>query len=168
MAKKLQFLIYILCLVIVSSCKYYTFSGIEINPKIKSFSVAQFDNLANLVNPDLVIDLKQNLIDKLNRKTQLIEQVEDGDLNFHGTIERYDVVPIGITSQAQANQSRFTVQTKVSFFNKVEPVNNFTQAFTAFRDFDNNTPFESVEEDLTKEIIEEISEKIFNKALVNW
>ncbi len=168
MAKRLLYILYTTCLVLVSSCKFYTFSGIDINPKIKTFSVAQFDNMATLVNPDLAINLKQNLIGKLNRKTQLLEQEEEGDLHFHGSIERYDIIPIGITSEAQANQSRFTIQIKVSFFNKVEPINNFNTSFPAFKDFDNNIPFESVEEELTNLLIEEISENIFNKALVNW
>ncbi len=168
MTKHLRYLFSTLCLILVYSCKYYTFSGIDINPKIKTFSVSQFENLATLVNPDLAIDLKQNLIDKLNRKTQLLEQEEEGDLHFHGAIQRYDIIPIGITSEAQANQSRFTIQIKVSFFNKVEPAKNFTTSFPAFKDFDNTIPFESVEEELTEEIIEEISENIFNKALVNW
>ncbi len=168
MAKKLHSLFYLAFIILLSSCKYYTFSGIDVNPKIKTFSVDQFDNLATIVNPDLSINLKQNLIDKLNRKTEILEQEEEGDLHFYGSVDRYDVVPIGISSEAKANESRFTIQVKVSYFNIVEPATNFTSAFTAFRDFDNSTSFDSVEDELTEEMIEELSEKIFNKALVNW
>lgn len=168
MLKKLSYFLTILSTFLVYSCKYYTFSGIDIDPKLKTFSVAQFDNLAELVNPNLVINLKQNLVDKINRQTKLLEQETKGDLHFEGSVERYDVKPIGITSEASANQSRFTIQLKVSFFNEVAPANNFTTSFTAFQDFNNTESFQSVEENLTTIMIEELSEKIFNKALVNW
>ena len=168
MLKRLSYALAILSIMVVSSCKYYTFSGVDIDPKLKTFSVAQFDNLADIVNPDLAINLKQNLVDKLNRQTKLLEQENRSDLHFEGSIERYDVKPIGITSEATANQSRFTIQLKVSFFNEVAPANNFSSSFTAYQDFNNTQSFQSVEEELTEIMIEELSEKIFNKALVNW
>jgi hypothetical protein len=45
---------------------------------------------------------------------------------------------------------------------------SFEETFSQYRDFESGLNFESVSADLTEEIIEEITEDIFNRAFVNW
>jgi hypothetical protein len=54
------------------------------------------------------------------------------------------------------------------FTNKLDETKDFEQTFTRFADFPSSQNLSSVEADLIKEINLQLSQDIFNKALINW
>ena len=64
--------------------------------------------------------------------------------------------------------NRLTVTIKVRFTNNIDPEANFEQQFSRYRDYPASRDFSSVESSLVGEIVTELCEDVFNKAVVNW
>ena len=73
-------------------------------------------------------------------------------------------------SQITNDNGRFFFkETEPGFsFEVVESELSFEETFSQYRDYESNVSFESVKAQLTEEIIEDITEDIFNRAFVNW
>ena len=74
--------------VFLNSCRInYSFSGVNLSPQVRTYSVYYFPNRARLVNPALSQMFTEDLKTKLQRKSPLKEAAENGDLIFEGFIE---------------------------------------------------------------------------------
>ena len=131
-------------------------------------SISYFQNQASLVQPILSQKFTNALQDRFIQQTSLNLISAGGDIHFEGYISDYQVSPISISSNDQANQNRLSVKIFVRFDNKIEPTKSYEQSFSRFADFDSSLSLSSVEENLIDEIIIELIEDIFNKAVVNW
>lgn len=155
--------------ILFSGCKMtYSFTGANLSPEIRTFSVYYFPNRARLVNPTLSQVFTEDLREKLQRQTSLNEISEDGDIEYEGQITGYEVRPMSIQKQDLAAQTRLTITVKVKFSNSKEPDSDFERTFTAFEDFDSGLSISDVEDDLTLEIVKKLNEDIFNATIANW
>lgn len=152
----------------INSCGTYSFTGASIHPDAKSVSVDYFQNQATIVQSQLSQKFTLELQDKFARETSLILQKNDADLAFEGYISDYQVKPVSIGSQDQANQNRLSIKVFVRFTNHLEEDKSYEQTFTKYSDFDSTQSLSSVEDTLIDEILEELIDDIFNKAVVNW
>jgi hypothetical protein len=154
---------------IVSSCKIsYSFTGANISPEVKTFSVYYFPNRARLVNPNLSQQFTEALREKLQRQTSLNEMGENGDLIFEGQITGYDVSPMSIQKEDMAALNRLSITINVKYTNNKDTEQNIERSFSAFEDFDSTSSLSDVEDGLVPEIINKITEDIFNATLANW
>ena len=64
--------------------------------------------------------------------------------------------------------SRTTVTVRVRFVNNQNHNEDFESNFSAYRNFDSSKMITDVQDELIGEIIEEITDAIFNKVAVNW
>jgi len=155
--------------VVIQSCKIsYSFTGANISPDVKTFSVAYFPNRSKLINPSLSQDFTEALKEKLLRQTSLNEIEELGDLEYSGIITNYDVRPIAIQKDDLASQSRLTITVTLNYTNNKDHEQDFEQSFSAFEDFDSTKMLSDVEDGLVPEIIEKLLEDIFNATIANW
>jgi hypothetical protein len=171
MHKKLVsfFIIIILLTGITNSCRIsYSFTGANISPAVKTFSVYYFPNRARLVNPTLSQSFTEALREKLQRQTPLNELAEDGDLIFEGQITGYEVRPMSIQKEDMAALNRLTVSVRIKYTNNIDPDQSIEQTFSAFEDFDAASSLSAVEDGLVPEIITKLTEDIFNATLANW
>ncbi|MBN2349409.1 MAG: LptE family protein [Bacteroidales bacterium] len=146
----------------------YSFTGASIDPALKTVSVQFFNNRAPIIEPGLDQKITESLKDYLESNTSLRLVNGVGDVDFYGEITGYNVSSTAIGAGDQPAKDRFTISIKVVLTNSVQPELDFDSSFSRFREFDSNVNFESVKEGLTKEIIDEIVEQVFNKAFVNW
>ncbi len=155
---------------LLSGCSMkYSFTGASIPPEAKTFSVAQFPNMALLVNPLLSNTLTEELKDRFMRQTSLIMVQTNGDLSFTGTITDYRTAPMAIQAGTdKAAQNRLTITVKVQFVNNIDPKANFDVQFTQYADYDSSRSLDEVESTLVTVIVEKLVDDIFNKAVVNW
>ncbi|MCY1721435.1 LptE family protein [Prolixibacteraceae bacterium Z1-6] len=154
---------------IIYSCKVnYSFTGANLSPAVKTFSVYFFQNRARLINPTLSQNFTEQLRERLERQTSLNELSENGDIEYEGQITGYEFRPMSIQKDDLSAQTRLTVTVKVKFTNHKEPDQDFEKTFSAYEDFDSNLPISSVEDELTAEIIEKLHEDIFNATIANW
>jgi hypothetical protein len=148
------------------SIKYST-SGAS-TEGLKTVSVQYFQNRASLVQPALSQNLTDALIDKCKSQTNLTLTNNLADANFEGEIKDYNTKPLTVSAAAEAAMNRFTITVKVKFTNTVDPDLSYTQEFSRYKDYDSASDLSAVEDDLSKQIIDELVEDIFNRAFVNW
>jgi hypothetical protein len=146
----------------------YSFTGASISPMVKSYTIYNFPNRAKLVNPTLSDYFEEQMRDKFTRQTSLDYNNSDGDLEFEGTIEGYDVKPVSVQEGDIAAQNRLTIRIKVKFTNNQDPEQNFESEFSAYEDFSSQNIITDVEDQLVESIIEKIVDDIFNKSVANW
>ena len=157
-------------LVSLSGCTGgYSFTGASIPPGAKTISIATFPNYATNVNPQLSQKLTDELMQMFSSQTSLdVMSSEGGDMHLEGEITGYDTRAAALSSNDEVSMNRLTVTIKVRFTNNIDPEANFEQQFSRYRDYPASRDFSSVESSLVSEIVSELCEDVFNKAVVNW
>ena len=155
-------------MVLVTACKgMYSFTGGDVG-SAKTISVIAFENRADLINPMLAQRFTTELQSVMVRQTPLSLVGRDGDLQFSGAITEYTVRSEAPAANDQVAQSRLSISVNVEFVNALNEEKSFAQTFSAFRNFPASTDLRSVEDALVEEMVSELSDKIFNRALVQW
>ena len=157
-----------LCLLLAACTGGYSFTGASIPPDAKTISVATFPNYAATVNPQLSQQITDALIQMFSSQTTLNVISDDGDLQLSGQITGYDTRASALSSSDEVSMNRLTVTVKVKFVNQKDPEADFEQSFSRYRDYAASQDFSAVENTLVGEIVTELCEDIFNKAVVNW
>lgn len=159
----------VLAVPVFQGCKVsYSFTGASIDPSVKTFTVYYMPNRARLVNPNLSQQLTEALQDKLTRQTSLNLLDQDGDLEFQGTITGYDVKPMNIKQGDTAAQNRLTVTVKMKFTNNKNHDDDWEKTFSAYYDFDATNLLSDVEDSIMEEILDQLTDDIFNASIANW
>ncbi|MBS2210415.1 LptE family protein [Carboxylicivirga mesophila] len=158
----------VLALMVTACSINMTMSGASIPENINSFSVQYFDNRAPLINPVLSQNFTEGLKDRISNESRLNLVNGTGDVDFSGEITGYSVRPMAIQADAISAETRLSMTIKVRYKNYKDPKLNWESSFSAFRDFPSDQNINAVENDLTTEMIEEITENIFNKAFADW
>lgn len=166
--KKTCCLVVMLTCCLLTSCGVYSFSGASIPAEAKTVSVQYFPNNAQLVNPLLSNTLTNALNDMFVNQTTLQSVAQNGDLAIEGEITGYVTSPIAITGNQTAAMNRLTVTVNVRFTNKYEESKNFEQKFSQYQDYPSNQDLNAVQDALVEQIVEDLCQDIFNKAVVNW
>ncbi|MGX8712660.1 MAG: LPS assembly lipoprotein LptE [bacterium] len=147
----------------------YSFTGASIPPGAKTISIATFPNYATSVNPQLSQKLTDELMQLFSSQTPLdVMSTGEGDLHLEGEIIGYDTRAAALSSSDEVSMNRLTVTIKVRFTNSLDPEADFEQQFSRYRDFAASQDFSAVESNLVDEIVPELCEDVFNKAVVNW
>jgi len=162
-------LIFIVLLGVLPACKMsYSFTGANLSPQVKTYTVYYFPNRARLVNPTLSQTFTEDLREKLRRQTSLNELQENGDIEFEGQITGYEVRPMSIQKDDLAAKNRLTISVKLKYTNSKSPEENFDKNFSAYEDYDSNQSLSDVEDELTRLIVIKLTEDIFNATIANW
>jgi len=162
-------LLYIILFLFFSSCKFYTlsFSGADYGDA-KTVSISYFDNVAQIVNPDVAQIMYDDMVNRFVSQSPLLLVTRDGDMVFEGNITGYDVKPIDIQSGEVAAANRLTITVMVKFTNFTKPENNFNRNFSWYADYNSSENLSDVEKGLIEEISKKIIDDIFKSAVVNW
>ena len=165
---KVTYILSISILFLISSCGIYSFTGGSISVGMKTVSVLLFENTALLVVPNLSQSFTESLKDRIRSQTSLSFLRVDGDANFEGRITDYSIQPVAIQGD-QAGLTRLSITVSVKYSNKIEADKSFEQPFTRFIDFSTqSSTFAAQEQTLIKNINQQLTEDIYNKAFANW
>lgn len=155
--------------VVIQACKVsYSFTGANLSPLVKTYSVYYFPNRARLINPTLSQTFTEGLREKLQRQTSLNELKENGDIEFEGQITGYEARPMSIQKNDLAAKNRLTVTVKLKYTNNKAPEENFERTFSAYEDYDSNLSLSDIEGELSELIVTKLNEDIFNATIANW
>ena len=167
--KKLSFLFsFVLTLLLIASCGSYSFTGGDTG-KAKTIQIDFFRNNAALIEPSLSQKFTQDLQDLFARQTNLSATSSGGDLHFEGEITGYRIAPMSATAQQTAAQNRLTITINVRYFNKFVEKDNFEKSFSFYYDYPANTQLiGGALETAFNEIIERITQDIFNASVAKW
>jgi hypothetical protein len=151
-----------------SGCGAYSFTGASIPAGAKTVSIQFFPNKASLVVPTLSPAFTQALRDKFTRQTNLEMVERNGDMAMEGEIVEYKTTPVAIQGDQTAALNRLTITVNVRFTNRLEPSKDFEQKFSQFREYPSTEDLVAIQNGLIDEIIELLTDDIFNKAVINW
>ena len=166
--KHTRYLALIITLVTLASCQIrYSFSGGQFSGA-KTFSVVYLKPATALASPTYAQRITESLKDVMLSQSPLTLIDSQGDLMYEGSIVNYSVSPVNIQSNETAALSRLTIGIKIKYTNNLEPELNFEKTFTKFADFPATSSLFSVEEDLWKQINDQLVQEIYNASVGNW
>lgn len=159
----------LLTTLVLSNCGFYKLNPAgDIDPLIKTVSVAYFDNNATLIAPELSPSLTEKLRDKFISQTNLDLVETGGDMHLSGEIISYTVEPVASQDNSIATQNRLTISVRAKLVSEKVKKHNFEQSFTQFQDFDATKSLSEVESGLIDEITDRLVQEIFNKSTLDW
>ena len=160
----------VLLLPLVVACTVsYKFTGASIDyTKVKTISMAQFQNRAPYQWAPMATMLNEALNDAFVQQTKLVQVRNGGDLHFAGEITSYDQFNKSISSDGYSSMVQLKMTVNVRFTNNIDHEKDFERSFSAVRDFEASQSLESVQEELVTQMIKEIVESIFNAAVADW
>ena len=168
MKKTLYIISLFIGLTTIIGCGAYSFTGGNTG-NAKTIQVDFFPNQAPLVEPILSQKFTQDLQDLFTRQTNLTLVNSGGDLHFSGEIVDYRITPMSATAQQTAAQNRLTITVNVNFINTLEEKDNFEKRFSFYYDYGANQQLTGgVLETALDEIIERITQDIFNASVAKW
>ncbi|MBL4593531.1 MAG: LptE family protein [Flavobacteriales bacterium] len=162
-------IVLILLIGLTFSCKVnYSFTGASIAEDIKTVSVKTFQSYAPLASANLTQTFTEDLKDRFISQTNLDLVTKDGDLQFEGSITGYNVTSVAIQGNETAALNRLSITVKVKFTNIKDKEQDFETSFTRFSDYESSKNLASIEDELIKDINDQLTQDIFNKAVSNW
>lgn len=158
------------CIICLSGCGIYSFTGASIPPEAKTFSIANFSNMAQEATPPRLTNaITEGLKDIYLKQTRLTLVQSDGDFAFEGEVRSYIHGPVAIAGNDQAMMERLTITIKVVFTNRFNESECFDKTFSQYAEYKTaGSTFNSAEPDLVEEIVKKLAEDIFNASAANW
>lgn len=162
-----------LVLLLVGMCACvpsYKFNGSALNYDVyKTINIGEFPIRAALVYPPLQQTFENELLNAVTRQTRLQEVDTPGaDLDMTGEITGYQLSPQAVGTDAYATQTRLTITVRVKYTDHKNEANNIDQSFSAYRDFSSTEMLTDVQDELCRQISEDLVDLIFNATLGNW
>ena len=147
---------------ILASCSFsWRMNGTAINYDVyKTINVSEFPIRAALVYPPLQQTFENQLLDYVTRNPRLQEVDGPADLELSGEIT--------VGTDAYATETRLTITVRVKYTDNKNPAKNMDQSFSAYRQFSSDLMLTDVQDDLCREISEELVNLIFNATLGDW
>ena len=155
---------------ILASCSFsWRMNGTAINYDVyKTINVSEFPIRAALGYPPLQQTFENQLLDYVTRNTRLQEVDGPADLELSGEITGYSLSPQAVGTDAYATETRLTITVRVKYTDNKNPAKNMDQSFSAYRQFSSDLMLTDVQDDLCREISEELVNLIFNATLGDW
>jgi hypothetical protein len=157
----------------LSSCGVYSFQGATTNAK--TITIQEFYNNTELAPANIGQLFTNRLKDYMIQNTNLSVISENGQLQMEGVITGYSltqIAPVATGDPARgdlAASTRFTITVKVTYLNTLDESMSFKdRSFSFFRDFSNELNFTDIEENLTRQIFDQLVLDIFNASVANW
>ncbi len=153
-------------LLIPAGC--YSFKGISISPDTETFQVNSFD--VKVANAPAAIDQRfvEGLRNKIRSETRLSQNANRPDIEFSGSIVRYDVTSEAPTADQTSAINRLEIEVEVKYVNHLHEDKNWTQRFSFFNNYESTQSLSEVQDQLIENIFDELTERIFNKAFTDW
>ena len=154
---------------LVSCSVSYRFNGASIDyTKTKTIQIADFPIRSSYVWAPMASIFNNELKDIFANNTRLIQVKNNGDLKIEGEITQYSQRNKSVTAEGTSAQAELSMTVNVRFTNTANHSEDFERQFTATSSFETTTSFTSVQEELVTQMVEDITDQIFNATVANW
>ena len=171
----MRYLLPILLALFTTLPSCYSFRGISIPEGVERAYIPVFeDNTTNGPPPTLYLEVTERLRDKVRDEARLLITDENPDIEIKGTLVDFRISAEGARqgneTAAYAAQTHLTITVAIEYRNLRDPDDEgWKQNFSDYFPFDSNVSLASVQEEAVDFILEQINEKIFNKAFAeDW
>ncbi|WP_246168979.1 LPS assembly lipoprotein LptE [Rudanella paleaurantiibacter] len=159
---------YFYCLLLLTSCGVYSFTGTTLSPDLKTITINNF-SLQTAGGPtNLSLNFNERLKEYYQRYTNLKVVPNNGDLVLDGSITNYDLLAVAPTASDQAGLNRLQITVQARFVNNKDESKNFEQSFSFYQDFPQNQTLTQNEARLVPRILDQLVLDIFNKTAADW
>ena len=159
---------YCYCLLLLTGCGVYSFTGTTLSPDLKTITVNNF-SLQTAGGPtNLALNFNEKLKEYYQRYTSLKVLPNNGDLVLDGIITNYDLIAVAPTASDQAALNRLQITVQARFVNNKDETKNFEQSFSFYQDFPQNQTLTQNESRLVPKILDQLVLDIFNKTAADW
>jgi hypothetical protein len=157
-----------LALLLTSCSISYKFEGGSVNYDLtKTIRITEFPNRTAFY-PQMSQMFDLALRKRFIEQTRLKEVSNGGDIEIEGEITSFDVAGMAVKADAYASQTRLTISVRVQYVNNKETGKDVDQTFSASKEFDSTRSLDSVQDELVKQIIDELVDLIYNATVANW
>ncbi len=146
----------------------FNLTGGNVDPRLETLAVEQFGNEAQIVVPWLAQEVTNQLQDRFLSQSRLSLTSGDADIIVSGSVTNYSISPVAISGDNTAAQNRLTIGMRVTFENTIDDNESWEQTFSNFVDFNSDQNFTSIERDLVEEILEQLTQDVFNRSIGKW
>ena len=136
--------------------------------KVKTVSIATFQNQAEHVYAPLAIEVNQKLKDMFIQQTRLQMVKSGGDLEIDGEITGYNQYNESVDASGFSSKVKLTLTINVRYTNNTNHEEDFEQKFSAFQTYDSSKLLTQVQDELITVMVKDITEQIFNATVANW
>lgn len=148
------------------TCRF-SMKDVSIPTDVKTVKVNYFENRARYINPLLSPRLTDKVRQKIVNQTRLSQTNGEADYEISGTITDYSVSTSGI-SDRQASSNNLNVTVSLVFRNRKDEKKNFESSITRNFPFSAGLSLQQAEAQLNEQIINNLTDEIFNKIFSNW
>ena len=168
--RSIAFSIIALVIAVCASCSVsYKFNGASIDySKTKTIEIADFPIRSSYVWAPMGSIFNNQLKDIFANHTRLIQVRRNGDMKIEGEITQYSQRNKAVTSEGTSAQAELSMTVNVRFTNNANHNEDFERQFTATASFETTQSFTSVQEELVTQMVEDITDQIFNATVANW
>lgn len=163
------------CLLLIAACfafaactVSYKFTGTSIDyTVIKSLQLDPIANRAPYGWAPMEAMFNNKLQDKYANQTRLQMVKRNGDLHISGEIVAYDQFNKAVAADGFASQVQLRMTVNIRFENKKNS-QNWEKQFSATTQYDASQSLNAVQEGLVQEMINDITDQIFNATVADW
>ena len=165
-----KYILGLMGLLCVASCTVsYKFNGASINyDKVKTITIENFTNRASYVWGPMASMFNTDLQDIYVQQTRLKQVKRGGDLELSGEITAYDQYNKSVSAEGYSSVVELKMVVNVRFTNNTNHSEDFEKTFSATCEYDATQQLSAVQEELVTQMIDEITEQIFNATVANW
>lgn len=162
-------LLTVMMLLLVSCSVSYKFNGASIDyTKTKTIQIADFPIRSSHVWAPMASIFNNQLKDVFANHTRLIQVKRNGDMKIEGEITQYSQRNKAVTAEGTSAQAELSMTVNVRFTNNANHSEDFEKQFTATSTFETTQSLNSVQEELVTQMVEDITDQIFNATVANW
>lgn len=162
-------LLTVMMLLLVSCSVSYKFNGASIDyTKTKTIQIADFPIRSSYVWAPMASIFNNQLKDVFANHTRLIQVKRNGDMKIEGEITQYSQRNQAVTAEGTSAQAELSMTVNVRFTNNANHSEDFEKQFTATSTFETTQSLNSVQEELVTQMVEDITDQIFNATVANW
>ncbi len=147
----------------------YKFTGTSIDYNV--VKTIQIDNIplrSAYVWAPMGPMFNNKLQDLYANQTRLQLVRSNGDLHISGEITNYEQYNKSISADGFSSQTQLKITVNIRFVNNKNHAQDFERQFSATSQYDSNQQLANVQEDLVSEMIDDLTDQIFNATVANW
>ena len=160
----------LLSVIVLTACSVsYKFNGASIDyTKTKTIQIVDFPIRSNYVWGPMGPMYNNALKDEYANHTKLIQVKRNGDLKLEGEITQYSQRNKAVSSEGHSNMTELSITVNVRFTNNVNHNEDFERQFTSSKSYETTLSLNSVQEQLVRQMVEDLVDQIFNATVANW
>jgi hypothetical protein len=147
----------------------YKFNGASIDyTKTKTIQIAEFPIRSNYVWAPMGPMFNNQLKDQFASHTKLVQVRRNGDLKIEGEITQYQQRNKSVSAEGYSAQTELSITVNVRFTNNVNHNEDFERQFTASQSYETTQSLNAVQDELVKQMCNDLCDQIFNATVANW